>query len=116
MELDLIAHKDRRIAKALANVLQNLSTRPSRTEVARVACLEPTYFSKRFRRVVGQSYASWNRAIRVDKACGILRTTDRSVQQVGRDVGYADTTTFERVFRKLTGMCPSAYRRRTKRE
>ena len=110
MELELIARKDRRIAKAIAEVLRDLTVRPTRVEVAHAASLAPTYFSKRFRRIVGKSYTRWNMCMRIDFACELLTMTDRRVQQIARAVGYEDVTTFERAFRKVTGMCPTECR------
>ena len=110
MDLDLIARKDRRIARAMLAVLQDLSVHPSRDHIARTANLESTHFSKRFKDVVGVTFAFWNRSVRVDAAGRLLATTDRQIRDISAAVGYSNTTTFERAFRKMTGMCPSDYR------
>jgi AraC-like DNA-binding protein len=91
-------------------VLRDLSARYSRATVARVANVEPSYFSRLFQDTVGTSFKLWNMAIRVQAAQALLVATDRQVREIAAAVGYADLTTFERVFRKVAGMSPSAYR------
>ena len=87
-----------------------------RDEAARIARLEPTHFSRRFKDVVGVTFASWSRAVRVDVSCQLLLATDRQVQDIAVAVGYANLTTFERVFRRMTGLAPSEYRANARRD
>ena len=102
--------KDRRVARVLDFIAGNLPKRLSRAEAARVASLEPAYFSKRFRGAMGVSFAQWNTAIRVREAQRLLERTDFRVCEVAAAVGYDDLTTFERNFRRLLGLSPRAYR------
>jgi transcriptional regulator GlxA family with amidase domain len=94
----------------MAIVLRDLTVRHSRTAVAQAASVEPTYFSKLFRDTVGLTFRDWNKTIRVAAAQTLLRTSDRQIRDIAAAVGYADLTTFERVFRKTTGMRPREYR------
>ena len=110
MDLDLIARRDRRIARATQIVLRDLTVRRSRDDVARAVGLEPTYFSRRFQEIVGVAFARWGKSVRVRVACELLGTTDRQVRDIAAAVGYQGVTTFERVFRQVTGMCPTEYR------
>ena len=45
----------------------------------------------------------------------MLREIDLSITAVGASVGYDDVTTFERVFKRLEGICPREHRRRIAR-
>jgi len=116
MDLDEICRRDRRIGRAMASVLRDLTARLSRDDVARTAGLEPTYFSKRFQEVTDMTFASWSRSVRVEAASQLLKTTGQRIADIAADVGYGNTTTFERAFRKVTGMCPSHYRARAARK
>ena len=110
MDRDDIARKDRRVARAMHIVLQDLTVRHPRSYVAQAASVEPTYFSKRFRDVAGISFKHWNMLVRVEAAQVLLETTDRQVRDVAAAVGYTDLTTFGRVFRKIAGMSPRQFR------
>jgi AraC-like DNA-binding protein len=102
---------DRRIERVIRSCVQDLTTRRTLLEAADIAGLHPTYLSKRFRAVVGLTFAEWNARIRVEEAKRLLRFLDLSVIAVAASVGYLDSTTFARVFRRAEGMSPTAYRR-----
>jgi len=69
-------------------------------------------FSRRFRNATGYSPIEYLQALRIEEAKQALETTDQSVQEVADAVGYLDERAFRRIFRKRSGLTPSAYRRR----
>lgn len=101
---------DARIARVIDVIANDLSRRISRAEAARLANLDCAYFSKRFRKIVGSSFATWNARIRVEAAQQLLATTDLKIAAVAALVGYDDVTTLDRNFRKHAGICPRLYR------
>jgi len=103
--------EDRRVARVVQIVKEDLSKRISRDEAARIAHLEPAYFSRCFRNAIGSSFTEWNRAIRIDKAKDLLAIVDMSVTEIAGRVGYSDVTTFERCFRAHAGAAPREFRR-----
>ncbi len=106
---------DRRVARVLRHVLQDLTQRATCASAARVAGLERAYFSKLFRSVMSATFTEWNAAVRVAEAKRLLREIDLSITAVSASVGYDDVTTFERVFKRLEGVCPREHRRRISR-
>lgn len=106
---------DRRVARVVHYVTRDLTKRATCATAARVAGLERAYFSKRFASVMRVSFTEWNARIRVDEAKRLLRAIDLSITAVGASVGYDDVTTFERVFRRVEGICPREHRRRITR-
>jgi AraC-like DNA-binding protein len=111
----LLACNDRRVARVLRYVLEDLTRRATCATAARVAGLERAYFSKLFRSVMNVSFTEWNACVRVAEAKRLLRAIDLSITAVGASVGYDDVTTFERVFKRLEGVCPREHRRRIAR-
>jgi len=107
----VLSDQDHRVTKVIAYVTSNLTRRVTLVEAASVACLEPLYFSKRFRRVVGMTFVSWSTSIRVQSAKRLLEWPALSITAVANAVGYRDLTTFERAFRKREAICPREYRR-----
>jgi AraC-like DNA-binding protein len=108
----MLACNDRRVARVLRYVLHDLTRRATCASAARVAGLERAYFSKLFRRVMCVTFTEWNAAVRVAEAKRLLRAVDLSITAVSASVGYDDVTTFERVFKRLEGVCPREHRRR----
>lgn len=72
------------------------------------------YLSKFFRRSSGVSFYSYLTRIRVDEARRLLRTTEESVDGIGRAAGFGSRNTFVRAFKRLEGMPPSQYRVRAR--
>jgi AraC-like DNA-binding protein len=77
--------------------------------------LDRAYFSKLFRSVMSVTFTEWNAAVRVAEAKRLLCEIDLSITAVSASVGYDDVTTFERVFKRLEGVCPREHRRRISR-
>ena len=106
---------DRRVARVLRHVTQDLTKRFTCAGAAQIAGLERAYFSKRFRSVMKVSFSTWNARVRVEEAKRLLRAIDLSITAISASVGYDDVTTFERVFKRLEGICPREHRRRISR-
>jgi two-component system, response regulator YesN len=103
---------DRRISRVLEHVVRDLSRRPTLTEAAEVAGLEATYFSRLFRAVIGITFVEWSAQVRMQEAKHLLRIFDLSITAVAATVGYGDVTTFARVFKRFSDVCPREYRQR----
>ena len=79
---------------------------------ARVAGLEAKYFSAYFRRKTGLCFKDWLAGLRIEQAQLMMQTRDYSVTEVAFSVGYNDIRSFQRAFKKLTGMTPRTFRDR----
>ncbi len=79
-------------------------------EIAESANLSIDHFGRQFRKHTGMSPVAWLNRIRMDKASILLRQTSMRVNEVAREVGFEDPLYFTRVFRKIVGMSPSAFR------
>jgi YesN/AraC family two-component response regulator len=56
------------------------------------------------------SYQEYVNSKRITKAKELLCTSPKSIAEIAAYVGFADTTGFGRIFKKVTGHTPSAYR------
>lgn len=79
-------------------------------DVARVARLEQKYFSAYFRAKTGMCFRDWLTQQRIDQAKHMMTAQDHSITEVAFAVGYRDLRTFQRAFKKCTGMTPRTYR------
>jgi AraC family transcriptional regulator len=73
--------------------------------------MSESHFNRLFKRATGVPPSQYQIRLRIDAARRLLRETDRSVIDIGNDVGYSNPSHFARLFRKETGLTPSDYRR-----
>jgi transcriptional regulator GlxA family with amidase domain len=69
-------------------------------------------FGRRFHVATGHAPLDYVQRVRIEEAKQLLETSERTVEQVGADVGYADTVSFRRLFKRMVGETPALYRRR----
>ncbi len=81
-------------------------------EVAAAGGVGKTYVSKLFRARLGMSYIEYLTSVRMDRACSLLRTTDFSVQDIVRMVGYENASSFRRCFKERYEISAVEYRKR----
>ena len=64
-----------------------------------------------FKRNIGLSPQVYLLNYRIDRACELLRTTDKSVSEVAYSVGFQDYSNFSRQFKARCLKSPTAYRK-----
>jgi AraC family transcriptional regulator len=84
-------------------------------EVARECGLSASYFSRAFRRSMGVAPHSWLLQRRIEVAKEKLRERQLSVSQVALACGFADQSHLTRVFTRMVGVSPAAWRRAVNR-
>lgn len=70
------------------------------------------YLSKHFKRYTGISFIEYVNHYRVNEACFLLRSSDRTILSVALECGFDSLRNFNRVFKKIVGQTPGEYRRR----
>jgi AraC-like DNA-binding protein len=79
-------------------------------DMARAAGLSRWHFSREFRRAFGVSPHAYLLTRRLERAAGLLRTTDRSVAEICVSVGLGSVGSFTTSFTRTFGLSPTAYR------
>ncbi|MBN1814567.1 MAG: helix-turn-helix domain-containing protein, partial [Anaerolineae bacterium] len=109
--VDTLPHHTSALVKhAVAYFQQNYDHALSRWEVAEAVGVSESYLSRVFSQELGLSPWEYLNRYRIFQAKRMLRHTSGSVKTVAHRVGFRDPAYFSRVFRKLTGFSPSAYR------
>ena len=110
--------EDRATAQKIENLLnlEKIYHEPaySRTDLARELELPETIVSRIINHHFGKSFPQLLNERRVEDAKQLLRETDASIKLIAEEVGFNSTASFNRVFRSLAGMPPSAYRNSNK--
>lgn len=79
--------------------------------LAHRALMSPRTFARRFRAETGATPHAWVTRQRVLAAEELLERTDRSVDWIAAEVGFANAATLRVHFNRLRGISPTAYRR-----
>lgn len=69
------------------------------------------HLCREFKKATGRTLISYLNDVRVGHASRLLQETEESVTDISRQVGFANLSHFNRVFREHTGMSPTAYRK-----
>lgn len=93
---------------------ENLERRLTLHEVADYAGLSPSFLSAKFKNRTGYGPLAYFNMMKVRKACELLDTTPMKLNQISSKLGFEDQFYFSRLFSKIMGMAPSAYRGRQK--
>jgi len=102
--------RDPRIDRVLALMEDEADAGLSNTDLARVAGMHPAAFARRFRQVTGTTPQAMLLSRRVERAANLLVHGDGEVAAVAEATGFCDRAHFSRVFSKLRGMGPAAFR------
>ncbi|MCE5172978.1 AraC family transcriptional regulator [Paenibacillus profundus] len=68
------------------------------------------YFSRKFKRQMGQSPIAYLIQVRMEHAQNLLLNTNATLQEIAERVGYTDLYYFIRIFKKHAGLSPGKYR------
>jgi AraC family transcriptional regulator len=79
--------------------------------LAEMVGVHPATLARGFRSRFGSSVGAYVRRVRIERAAQQLGTGDRPLAAIALAAGFSDQSHFCNVFRQLTGMSPSAYRR-----
>jgi len=82
------------------------------TELVERSGLPERTFKRRFAKATRYSPIAYVQHVRVEEAKRRLERTTEPVDAISYAVGYEDPASFRRLFRRITGVTPGAYRRK----
>jgi len=81
-------------------------------EIASLVHMNRSSFCVFFKRMKGVSFTNYLNTYRMDIACRLLSTTDKSVSEIAYGVGFNNLSHFCRTFLKYKEVSPTKYRNR----
>jgi transcriptional regulator GlxA family with amidase domain len=105
-------HSDSMVERAQDWLQKHMRRDVTVSELARAMSVSDRTLARRFVAAVGQTPLGYLQAVRLDAARALLEAGDMPVASVAAQVGYADASSFARLFGHGYGLSPSAYRRR----
>jgi transcriptional regulator GlxA family with amidase domain len=106
-----VNHGDAAIQRCQTWIAQNYEKPDVVGRMVAQSGLPKRTFDRRFRAATGYSPLGYVQALRIEEAKQMLETGSQAIEEVAREVGYEDLTSFRRLFARLTGMTPGDYRR-----
>jgi LacI family transcriptional regulator len=108
---DIVAVKDRQLAKALRFIRDHARKPLAVDEVVLATALSRRALERRFRREIGCSVLDEIRRARTDQIVKLLVETDLPVGEIAGSLGFEDVQHFARYFRAAKKVSPVAYRK-----
>ncbi|MBT1064709.1 AraC family transcriptional regulator [Bowmanella sp. Y26] len=106
----LRAMHDRHLAPALLAFVSNVAHQWQLDELAAIAALSRSAFTRRFRCLTGQSCQTFIRHWRCLKAADMLSASQVSVRSIAEQCGFQSSDVFIRNFRQYSGLPPQQFR------
>ena len=88
------------------------SEKISLDELAKRFYIDKYYLSKIFKEQYGITINAYISRKKITAAKQLLRFSDKSIEQIGFEIGISDTNYFTRLFKKIEGITPGEYRKR----
>lgn len=105
-------HGDAAVADAQAWLDRNFSAPNPVEEMVKRSGVPERSFKRRFTHATGVSPLDYVQRVRIEFAKRRLEQSDANVDEISWAVGYEDAAFFRRLFRRVAGVAPGAYRRR----
>jgi AraC-like DNA-binding protein/ligand-binding sensor protein len=100
------------IAKARTLIAERFADQLSLAEVARAVNMSAFYFCKSFKKATGMTFTDYLARVRVEKVKNLLLDPNKRISEAAYDAGFQSLSQFNRVFRRIAGEAPRAYRER----
>lgn len=109
-EFPLAERTRRRFTIVTDFVEQHLEGKIAILELASLMALSVSRFAHAFKAEFGMSPYRYITMRRIERAKGLLQTTDHTIARIAQHVGFPSQAHFSRGFATIVGTTPSAYR------
>lgn len=99
-----------RLAQVIPYIERNLKQRISREQLAKIAHLNPVYFSRLFQKVYGITPMNMVQKLRMKRALQMLENPEYTIEFIASECGFYDASYFNRMFQRTHMMTPGMFR------
>jgi AraC-like DNA-binding protein len=108
--------KDPRLIRIFSYIRENIGEDLCNKNLAEVAEVSEDYVGQYFKMLTGINPQDYIEYQRMEIAVNLLRTTKKSIQEIGNEIGYKDTAYFCRRFKMMFGIPAGKMRKRELKE
>jgi len=98
------------VTKARAFIAANLGEDLTLGQVAQAVHVSATYFCKLFKSALGINFTDYVARVRIEAVKQLLLNPHKRVSEAAYEAGFQSLSQFNRVFRRIAGTSPTAYR------
>jgi LacI family transcriptional regulator len=113
---DLPAVIDPDVAAAVRYIVLHVRDQLRVADVLREVAMSRSTLDRRFRKLMQHTPAVEIRNAQVAEARHLLDDTDESMEKIAAAAGFSNAKQFGSTFRRVTGVSPTAYRRKARSE
>ncbi len=106
---------NKNVDKVYEYIFNNFDKKIVLGEVAEIANMNPSAFSRFFKRVNRKTFKEYVNEIRIGYACKLLSEHRYNITRICYESGFNNISNFNRQFKKITGKSPSQYLQHHKR-
>ncbi|MFI5337580.1 MAG: helix-turn-helix domain-containing protein, partial [Opitutales bacterium] len=100
------------MAKARQYIADHHAGELSLSQVAQAVNMSAFYFCKMFKKATGLTFTDYVARVRIERTKQLLLNPHARVSEAAFEAGFQSLSQFNRVFRRIVGEAPSAYRER----
>jgi two-component system response regulator YesN len=104
-----------KIEKVKNFAMKNCNKKVCLSDVANEVCLSSKYLSRIFKQNTGVRFRDYKLTLKINEAKALLKKTGYNIDQISEKLGYQNTESFIRMFKKIAGTTPTKYRRKNKK-
>lgn len=106
-------HKEYPFSSRVVHYMQeNIENNITLEQLAGYFKYSPSHFSMLFQKETGASPISFFIRLKMQKACQYIELTNMKLNDIATKLGFEEPAYFSRIFTKVMGMSPSAYRKK----
>ncbi len=113
-EID-VSDTEGKIQKVRHFIERNWYKKTTLKEAAEGVCLSPKYLSRVFKEVTGAGFNEYRLKVKTNEAKKLLQESALNINQISDRLGYENTESFIRIFKKITHITPTEYRKKIRK-
>lgn len=106
-----MTHLEKNVERAFHFIERNLNKPLTLSEISIECDISKSYLARTFKPMTGMTFKTYHNRRRIETAKSLLKYKKMSVTDVCCEVGFKDTSYFNKVFRKFEGMSPLSYQK-----
>ncbi|KAA8481917.1 AraC-like DNA-binding protein [Arcticibacter tournemirensis] len=103
------------VSQSIAYMKKNIAMKFTIEDLALQQRISISHYSRIFKHKTGASPINYFNQLKIQKSCQYLYFTDSNIKEICALLGFDDPYYFSRLFTKLMGVSPSAYKKKHKK-